>query len=277
MPMECARKSFQGPRVNDRPWDVFHQHWPALKPPLAVAPEVASAIAAAIAGHERHGLLLGVTPQLADLAEDTVALDWSEAMVARVWPGDTPRRRAVQADWRTMPIVEPQFTAIIGDGSFNCLEYPSGYRAVFAELERVLKPGGRFAVRFFVTPSPCETFQEIRDGALGGRILAMDALKWRLAMAVAARSGPNVARGTILDAFESAFPDRAALLAASGWSKGDFATVDWYKNMPDIISFPTAREILKSVPASFGNARFVSSGSYELAERCPLLVMDFHR
>src|SRR6185295_4409928 len=91
IPVECARNRVRGmERVNERPWEVFHRHWPTLRPPLAVAPDVVRAVAAAIEGRAQRALLLGVTPALAGLADDTTAIDWSEKMVARVWPGDTP-------------------------------------------------------------------------------------------------------------------------------------------------------------------------------------------
>jgi SAM-dependent methyltransferase len=261
--------------VNDRPYSAFSQHFRVLKPPLEATQETADAIAAAIAGRRERALLLGVTPRLAGVAGDTTAVDWNAAMIARVWPGDVEQRRALEADWREMPFRGPQFTAVIGDGSFNTLEYPGSYRAVFRELERVLIPGARFAVRFYVTPSPCETFEAMRQDALGGRVEAVDALKWRLGMAVAARDGANVPRAAIKRAFDEIFTDRAALLAGSGWSEQDLAAIAWYKDVPDIISFPTRDEILDVVPASFTGACFISSGTYELAERCPVLVMDF--
>jgi SAM-dependent methyltransferase len=261
--------------VNEKPYSPFHRHFRVLKPPLEATQDTADAIAAAIAGRARRALLLGVTPRLADIGDDTTAVDWSAAMIAGVWPGDDGRRRAVEADWRAMPFRAPQFTAVIGDGSFNTLEYPDGYRAVFRELERVLTPGARFAVRFYVTPSPCESFAGLREDALHGRIGAIDALKWRLGMAVAARDGANVARGAIKRAFDETFLDRGALMAAAGWTDDDLAAIDWYKDVPDIISFPTQQEILAAVPPRFANPRFLASGTYELAERCPILAMDF--
>jgi hypothetical protein len=39
-------------------------------------------------------------------------------------------------------------------------------------------------------------------------------------------------------------------------------------------SFASRRQFLEIVPAEFTNARFVDVGSYELAERCPLLVLE---
>jgi hypothetical protein len=53
---------------------------------------VVGAIAVQIAGHDARVLLLGVTPELCGIAQETVAVDHSANMIARVWPGDTPSR-----------------------------------------------------------------------------------------------------------------------------------------------------------------------------------------
>ena len=48
-------------------------------------------------------LLLGVTPELAVIPRRTVAVDWSERMIAVAWPGDCDSRHAVLGDWRALP------------------------------------------------------------------------------------------------------------------------------------------------------------------------------
>jgi hypothetical protein len=42
-----------------------------------------------------------------------------------------------------------------------------------------------------------------------------------------------------------------------------------------VYRFPTRRELLAHLPDGFSNPRFVPSGKYELAERCPIFVADF--
>ena len=41
-----------------------------------------------------------------------------------------------------------------------------------------------------------------------------------------------------------------------------------------VISFPGAKELLSLTSEVFPGARLQTAGTYELAERCPLLVMD---
>ena len=101
--------------------------------------------------------------------------------------------------------------------------------------------------------------------------IGFHAFKWKLAMAVAQAPGDaNVAMQGVWEAFERLFPDRERLSRATGWSLEVIAEIDDYQRSPHIKNFPTRAQIL----ALFPSARFVESGSYELADRCPLLVMD---
>jgi hypothetical protein len=59
-------------------------------------------------------MLLGVTPQLAGLGGDLVAVDNSPKMLAQVWPGDAADRRAILADWTALPFAAGEFDAVIG-------------------------------------------------------------------------------------------------------------------------------------------------------------------
>ena len=62
---------------------------------------------------------------------------------------------------------------------------------------------------------------------------------------------------------------------ATGWSIEQIAEIDSYSENPVIYQFPTRREVLTALPNNFSNPRFLPSGTYELAERCPILVADF--
>src|SRR5262245_49163572 len=104
-------------------WSDFHRRFPLLGPPLVVLPEIVEQVAAAIDGHDHTVLLLGVTPVLSELGRSLVAVDRSAMMIEHVWPGNDARRRVVQADWRSMAPDGGPFTAVIGDGSFNCLDF----------------------------------------------------------------------------------------------------------------------------------------------------------
>ena len=261
--------------MSETPWSEFHRRWPKLKPPLRPNEEVVAALRDAIAGGAERALLLGLTPELSEVAQETVAVDWSDKMLAMVWPGNTASRRAVQANWLQLPCKVGAFSAAIGDGSLNCLEYPRQYRLVFEELSRALRPGARLAVRVFLTPDPCETLAQLQNAAMAGGTGVIDALKWRVAHAhCSERRDPNIAVRSIRDAFNALFPDREELARACGWSMDHIEQIDAYANLPDVFSFPTGAQVLDTLPTRFAHARFVSSGTYELAERCPILTAE---
>ena len=81
----------------------------------------------------------------------------------------------------------------------------------------------------------------------------------------------------IRETFQREFPDRTELARCSGWNLDDIATIDLYENSADIYCFPTERQFASIIPPAFAPIRFVPVGTYELAERCPLLVTELRR
>src|SRR6185312_7858052 len=65
------------------------QAWSLITPPLRPNQEVVAAIKQCIGQHDGRALLLGVTPEFADLATGIVATDINLSMVRGLWPGDT--------------------------------------------------------------------------------------------------------------------------------------------------------------------------------------------
>jgi hypothetical protein len=143
------------------------------------------------------------------------------------------------------------------------------------EAAHVLMPGGRLVARVFASPEAGESLGVVRAAVDSGEVGSVHALKWRIAMAIAHERGEtNVFVREIRDQFERWFPDRAALAAALGWPREEIDTIDMYAGSDARYSFATRRQFLEIVPSEFTSARFVEAGSYELAERCPLLVLD---
>ena len=220
--------------------------------------EVAAGYRAVIGPRAHRVLLQGVTPELADVGGSLVAIDQNPAMVATIWPGDTARRRAVVGNWFDLPFRAQRFDAAIGDAGLSILAFPASQARIFAELERVLRPGGVVAMRVFRSPEGRETAESLHDEAFAGRIAGFQAFKLRLAMSiVASDSDPNVPVRRIREAFELQFPDRDALSRCSGWSLDDIATIDLYEHSAEIYSFPTERQLASVVPSAFTPIRFV--------------------
>jgi SAM-dependent methyltransferase len=260
--------------VIDGPWAGFYRRWRQLEPPLRPHPDVCAAVRRLIAGHADRALLLGMTPEFAPLAAQTVAVDWSDKALSVIWAGNGPTQHALKGNWLRLPCTAAVFSAAIGDGSFNCLEYPGDYECVFDELARAVRPGGRIVVRVYLTPDPCDLLPATRVRTMAGGVRNIHELKWRVANALCAASGePNLPVTSILDGFNRTFPDRLALRRATGWTGEEVAQVDAYDRLPDVFSFPTARQLL-TVAERFARCRLVAAGDYALAERCPLLVMD---
>ena len=256
-------------------WNEFHRRWARIKAPLRPNAEIVAAFEAALAGNTARILLLGVTQELAGLGRELVAVDRSAGMLEHVWPGDQAHRHAYLGDWLNLQFPKGHFSAVIGDGSLSTLGFPSDHRNFYAQLEHVLKPGGRFIVRTFATPEEGDTIDAVADRAWGARIANFHAFKWHLAMAIVSESGDaNVAVTAIRDAFNRVFPDRKALAAATGWAPEDIDTIDVYQGSPDAYSFATLSQLRAVVPKSFARVEVVAAGAYPLAERCPFMVME---
>jgi SAM-dependent methyltransferase len=243
--------------------------------PLRPTPEDVEGFGRAIAEHRDRVLLLGVTPELANLGAWTVGIDKNSAMAAHLWPGNSARRQALSSDWLALPFARRTFSAVIGDGSLSALPYPENYRRLFGQLAEVLRPGGRVALRLYKAPDESESLTAVFAAVRAGGIRNFHVFKWRLAMALVAAAGdPNLRVVEILAHFEQEFPDRPNLAAMTGWPMAQIDTIDVYRGSPEVYSFATFEQIRQTLPASFTNPRLIATGSYELAERCPLLVLD---
>jgi SAM-dependent methyltransferase len=200
-----------------------------------------------------------------------VAIDWSRPMITSVWPGNADGRAVVEADWFAMPFAPASFGAALGDGALNMLSWPDGYRDAVAGLKHVVAPGGRIVMRCFVMPDPPETRAQLSAAMMAGQVAGFHAFKWRLAMAARQAQGiPNIAYRAIWEAFEASFPDRVALARATGWTIDMISEIDDYRGSMLTKSFPTRAELLAAVPGG----RLIETAGYELADCCPLLLVD---
>jgi SAM-dependent methyltransferase len=225
----------------------------------------------AIAGSRGRVLLLGVTPELSVLGESLIAVDNSPRMIEAVWPGDSARCRAIVGDWTDLPFKDGTFDSVIGDGSLNSA--PEGVEQVIGEIRRVLRSGGRAVFRMFCSPDEPESLSSIVEEMDAGWDGNLHALKWRIAMSLAA-STPNaiVPVQTILETFNDMFPDRAKLASTTGWSSEEIATLDAYSGADHNIGFPTLREIVDVATPHLRHRSVLPGVGYPLAERCPTVV-----
>ena len=258
------------PSLTTSGWRNFPGVYGKLRPPLRPSPTDVDNFRRAVAPDARV-LLLGVTPELSVLGGQLTALDNSLRMLAGVWPGDRADRRALLGDWTDLPFSSASFEAVIGDGSLNSA--PDQVEEVLSEVCRVLASGGKAAFRLFCAPEHPETLESIAAETLAESGDNLHALKWRIAMSIAAaKPRAIVPVREILEAFNRMFPDRSALAAATGWPADDIATLDAYVGADHSLGFPTLSAFRAMLERHFSSISLCPGAAYPLAERCPTVI-----
>jgi hypothetical protein len=227
-----------------------------------------------VVGHDRRVLLLGITRALAQLGHDLTAVDFSEAQIAQLWPGDSGSRRAVLADWRSLETGAARYSAVAGDGCFSALAWPDEYRNVLQRAANALETGGRLVVRCFIAPDEREAIEAVVDDVLAGRETSRDAARWRIAMAAADGSG-SIGAADLAAIWWRVFPSQAELAQRTGWDLAAMEMLFASLSRGTLrYSLVTRSAVLETLPDTLIGARFVSSGDYPLSQRCPFLVAE---
>lgn len=252
-------------------WHDYAAHWNKLSPPLRP-----HATDIRVYAHElspqAHTLLLGVTPEIAKLGLHGVAVDRNAQMIDKVWPRPV-NWQVTQGHWLQLPLPNASVQQVVGDGALTMLRFPQEYPLLLTELQRVLSPGGKIVLRLFAAPDQDESVDDIRQALRSGRIKSFHALKWRLAMTLAQERGGNVQVTELLETFNHAFADREDLMARTGWPALVFDTVDIYRNSAAMLSFPKLSEVHGLLAEHAMGIRY-QRGTYELAERCPIVILE---
>ena len=220
-------------------------------------------------------LLCGVTPALAELrlppGAHLLAVEQSQSMIEAIWPGDTPARTVMRGNWFELPIAPRSCDIVLGDGCFNCVDYPDGYRGLFDSLCRVLARDGIVFMRFFMRPDEREDCDTVFDDLLAGRIPNFHIFKWRLAMALQASTEEGIAVGAVYAAWAARGIDTGGLAAELNWPQAAIATICNYRDKDTRLSFPTRQEIRDAMPRGLREVLYREPG-YPLGERCPMFA-----
>ncbi|CAN7684620.1 class I SAM-dependent methyltransferase [Mesorhizobium sp. LjNodule214] len=255
-------------------WDAIRRHWQLLGPPLRPPPEAVEAYERELQLQSADLLLLGVTPELAGLGKTLLAVDESAAMISGIWPGDTDTRKAVIGNWLDLPIASNSVDAVIGDGCLSALDSSTARLHLLAEIGRVLKPGGRAGLRLFAGPEAPDDLAAVRELTMAGGVATFHELKWRIAMSCTGGDPDRAIKvKAILEAFDALFADREELVSATGWDKAVIGTIDVYATSQASYSFATAAVLVEEASRHFSRVRLAPTGTYGMAERCPLLVL----
>jgi SAM-dependent methyltransferase len=264
-------------------WNAFAYTYRNLAPPLKPSAEDVTAAEDTLARwrteHARvdlNALLCGVTPALAEmklpLGTQLEAVEQSEPMIRAIWPGDTATRRAIRGNWLDLPNADHSVDIILGDGCFNCMEYPVGYRALFTSLQRVLASDGIVLMRFFVRPEQREDLESVFSDLHAARIPSFHIFKWRLAMALQESTAAGIVVNEIHAAWAARHIRTSDLASKLGWSEVTIKTIDAYKGKETRFSFPSVDEVRAVLPDSLSEI-LVRVPSYPLGERCPTFVL----
>ena len=266
-----ALRQLENMSIHNPHWQTFAERWNRLGSPLRPCAEDVENFRIALGDAPGHCLLLGVTPELADLSTHLTALDNSEDMIGALWHSE---HKAVLGDWLAMPFESDSFDNIIGDGCPTLLSWPLQYEQLFVQVSQMLKPEGKFLLRTFVGAETAESAERVCQDALAGKMKSFHAFKWRLSMAIAAASPTyTFCVADTLATFDRLLPDRQQLATASGWRMEDIDTIDFYRNSTARYSYPPLSQVRKTLPPELKECEPIY-GSYELAERCPILVLE---
>lgn len=252
-------------------WQEFAKRWSRLGSPLRPCAEDVENFKTAMGDEPRRCLLLGVTPELAELSPQLTAIDNNADMITALWMN---RREAILGDWLEMPFAPASFDTIIGDGCLTLLSQSDQHERFFEQLSKLLRPGGKILLRVFVSADNKETREHVCQEALNGKMKGFHAFKWRLSMAIASEATDfTLSVAETAATFDRLITDREQLAATTNWSTEDIDTIDFYRGSDARYCYPTLMQVRKLIPHSLKEIDVIY-GSYELAERCPILVLE---
>lgn len=267
-------------------WRGIAGHWALLGSPLRpceedlrIFEELLSCDAGIpVATARKRAWLLGVTEEIAAARWmneiDFVAAERVQSMIDVAWPGNTGRRWAICADWLHAPFADESFDLVIGDGCLTVVGYPDGLTALLGSVHRCLRRDGYLMLRLFCRPDVAETPEAVMAALRSGEIGSVNALKWRLSMAVQGLTGAHaVGLHDVWTVWNEPQWNARTLAAGLGWTPAQVGTIEYWRGSSArnvFLRFDEAIGLLRRAGFDLVAAR---TGRYELAERCPLLLL----
>lgn len=229
-------------------------------------------------GTEGRALLLGVTQELAAASWlrtfDLFAAERVRAMIDVAWPGNTPQRHVVCADWRFAPFPDESLDLVIGDGCLTVVDPVRDLPQLLAEVNRCLRTDGYLLLRLFCRPDAVETPEQVIAALLSGAIGSIHVFKWRLVMAVqGVGGGSEVSLRSVWEIWNEVREDAARVAETRGWPAAAVGTMELYRDSPASLSFMTFDATVRILREAGFALLATRTGTYELAERCPHVLL----
>jgi SAM-dependent methyltransferase len=262
---------------------VWSDDWP--RPPLQPVPGDVAVLErwAAGAAQGRAGafdaILLGVTRRIAGMQwpEGTrlAAVDGAAAMIEHVWRGAAAPTgaRALLAGWDSLPVPDASCDFVACDCPHAVLGTWEQAGAVYAEVRRVLRPGGLFCIRAFIRGDPPDTVDRLFKGLARGEVRNLDAFRWFVAAALQGNSPDGVTWNQVWRVWNEHVTDAGALAAANGWTLAEVAQIERWRGKEVRMSSPSWEDILGLAAAGGFELIERATPPHEFGARFPLVAM----
>jgi SAM-dependent methyltransferase len=270
-------------RSKSNRWDRVSVYWKFQEEPLSPSSEDLRIIDRAVeAWFERSKrparvLILGVTPQFFRIkwpkGTKIIAIDHSEAMIERVWPGK--KKDAILGDWRSMTLADHSIDIALCDGGFIFLDYPAGQRSVVDQLARVIAIDGVFVGRFYLPPKRKEKTNKVLADFRSGNIKNVANLKVRLWMSLRRTSKDGVVLQDIWNMLKYYCPDFERIAKKLEWKIETLATLRQYRNNKERFYFPRLYQVERLfVAARVFRVLSRVQPPYHMGEQYPTIIIQ---
>lgn len=193
-------------------------------------------------------------------------------VIERLWTKNHNfNSEVICADWLDMPLLENSADIIIGDGCTLFFKAPETLKDFAASIEKHLKPKGIIILRCFVKPDTSEEPDDVFKDLLNGKIQSFDAFKWRLAASMQGNSSSGIKSSDIWKAWNNQKIDPIELSQKCHFNINVINSINRFKDSEIILYFTSKNDTKKAFNGAFDDVTCYY-GSYELAERCPLMV-----
>lgn len=260
---------------SDDHWAEHAKRWAHVRAPLRPCEEdlrlVFELLRKVLPDHRpARILLLGVTPELATLplspSSELIAVEQNEAMIEHVFPQGAGRR-VLRGTWQALPLEANSVDVVLGDGCFTTLPARSDYQTACGEISRVLKPGGAFLHRFFVSPDESERPEQVLSDLAAGVISTLEVFKWRLAMSLVDPETATVRLADIWAHIDRYTEGKLLSLTEHGFPEPAVRTLLHYRGVEKFYSFPRRTELLSWIEPTL-TLREQRAPNYVLGDRC---------